>query len=354
MGSAIPPTAPHGIRSATRQSRTGRCASGSPACNRRCGERRHNSPGYMCARPTCRNNCHRERDLSRCLAGQGVRRRPDSRMERRVLSTAVDRTEVPSPQTFSGMVALVDQTPSGLTAHEISIDGATAFSWSENTSRFDLLSHTFPALQAARTVRITTTTSPSWVTWFEIQLTVPCSSTGYVPQVSTAPSANGALPAVAAKCKTLKAVVSNSTGSRICSSVVVNRKRVLRWKAGPPTTKVAAPVTQTMTPSPSPTGPISMKDAVARAERALAAAGIRVANTTPIYEAISDARINCQWVADGGYTSSDGHFYPFTTRDAAGDIPTREPRLTSYVVGLKAYCTQANYDAILAAAQNFK
>ena len=97
------------------------------------------------------------------------------------------------------MAALVDQTPSGSTAHDISIDGATVFPWSENTSRFDVLSHTFPALQAARTVRITTTTSPSWVTWFEIQLTVSFSWTATVPQVSAAPRANGTLPAVGAK-----------------------------------------------------------------------------------------------------------------------------------------------------------
>ena len=75
-----------------------------------------------------------------------------------------------SPQRFSAISAVVDQLPDGITNHDVALDGAPAFSWSGYTENLDVLSHTFATMQTAQTVRITTTVSPSWVAWREIQL----------------------------------------------------------------------------------------------------------------------------------------------------------------------------------------
>lgn len=75
-----------------------------------------------------------------------------------------------SPQSFWKIAALVDQTPSGTTIHHVTMDGkAPEFSWTGITSNGDLLSYKFGTLQSAQKVRITTTRSPSWVAWREIQ-----------------------------------------------------------------------------------------------------------------------------------------------------------------------------------------
>ena len=75
-----------------------------------------------------------------------------------------------SPQELSGIHALVSQSPAGNTVHQVSLDGILAFTWSGNTSDYQWLDHAFAAPQTARRVRITTTSSPSWVAWFEIQI----------------------------------------------------------------------------------------------------------------------------------------------------------------------------------------
>jgi hypothetical protein len=62
------------------------------------------------------------------------------------------------------------QTPAGFTNHNVTLDGVPAFTWAGNTTEFDWLSHTFGTMQYAQTVRITTTASPSWVGWLEIEL----------------------------------------------------------------------------------------------------------------------------------------------------------------------------------------
>jgi hypothetical protein len=74
-----------------------------------------------------------------------------------------------SPQSFSKITALVGQTPSGTTNHQVTLDGTPAFSWTGVTSNGDLLTHKFGTAQTAQKVRITTTASPSWVAWSEIQ-----------------------------------------------------------------------------------------------------------------------------------------------------------------------------------------
>jgi hypothetical protein len=69
------------------------------------------------------------------------------------------------------ITALVDQTPSGTTNHQVTLDGRSTpeFSWTGVTSNGDLLTHRFGTLQTAQKVRITTIASPSWVAWREIQ-----------------------------------------------------------------------------------------------------------------------------------------------------------------------------------------
>ena len=75
-----------------------------------------------------------------------------------------------SPQSFWKIAALVDQYPSGATSHHVMLDGnAPAFSWTGVTSYGDQLTHKFDTVQTAQRVRITTTQSPSWVAWREIQ-----------------------------------------------------------------------------------------------------------------------------------------------------------------------------------------
>jgi hypothetical protein len=75
-----------------------------------------------------------------------------------------------SPQAFSKIRGWVAQTPAGYTNHDVTLDGAPAFSWSGYTTEFDWLTHTFDTMQYAQTVRVTTTVDPSWVAWLEIQL----------------------------------------------------------------------------------------------------------------------------------------------------------------------------------------
>ena len=75
-----------------------------------------------------------------------------------------------SPQPFSKIRGWVAQTPAGNTNHNVTLDGAPAFSWSGHTTEFDWLTHTFATMQYAQKVRITTTVDPSWVAWLEIEL----------------------------------------------------------------------------------------------------------------------------------------------------------------------------------------
>jgi hypothetical protein len=80
-----------------------------------------------------------------------------------------------SPQSFWEIAARVDQTPSGQTNHQVTLDGRSApeFGWTGVTSDGDLLAHRFGTLQTAQRVRITTSESPSWVAWRDIDFP-PC------------------------------------------------------------------------------------------------------------------------------------------------------------------------------------
>jgi hypothetical protein len=78
-----------------------------------------------------------------------------------------------SPQVIAGITGLVDQTPNGFTNHDVTLDGVAAFSWTGNTVTGQELSYTFAAPQTVQKVRITTTVSPSWAAWFEINVKGP-------------------------------------------------------------------------------------------------------------------------------------------------------------------------------------
>ncbi len=75
-----------------------------------------------------------------------------------------------SPRWFSRIEATVDQLPDGTTNHDVTFDGSPAFSWTGYTSAHQTLTYDFPSLQYAQKVRITTTSSPSWVAWWEIRI----------------------------------------------------------------------------------------------------------------------------------------------------------------------------------------
>ena len=72
------------------------------------------------------------------------------------------------PLKFNLMTGLVDQVPAGAANHDITFDGDPAFSWTGSFYQGQLLSESFAAMQTAQTVRITTTSSPSWVAWVDI------------------------------------------------------------------------------------------------------------------------------------------------------------------------------------------
>jgi hypothetical protein len=77
-----------------------------------------------------------------------------------------------SLQTLVGIEATVAQFsqgfPSFFTNHEITLDGMPALQWAGETRMGQILSHTFEVPQLARVVRITTTVSRSWISWWEI------------------------------------------------------------------------------------------------------------------------------------------------------------------------------------------
>jgi hypothetical protein len=72
------------------------------------------------------------------------------------------------PVKFNLMTALVDQVPAGAANHDITFDGKPAFSWTGSFFQGQLLDESFAATQNVKTVRITTTSSPSWVAWVDI------------------------------------------------------------------------------------------------------------------------------------------------------------------------------------------
>jgi hypothetical protein len=68
------------------------------------------------------------------------------------------------------ITGLVGQSPNGFTHHDVFLDGVLSFSWDGFTTNSQLLTHIFSSTVTAQVVRIQTTTSPSWVSWAEVQI----------------------------------------------------------------------------------------------------------------------------------------------------------------------------------------
>ncbi len=73
--------------------------------------------------------------------------------------------------SITGMRVYTFEThSSSTTTHEVSFDGNAEFSWSGVTTNYQWLEQVFATPRVAQTVRITTTVSPGWVGWREIQI----------------------------------------------------------------------------------------------------------------------------------------------------------------------------------------
>ncbi len=96
-------------------------------------------------------------------------------------SYAVQYIEINLLQAYwiDSITCSVGQLPNGNTVHQIYLDGVLAHTWSQYTSSGDLLTVNFGSLKSATTVRVTTTSSPSWIAWNEIQVFA------YVPEISS-------------------------------------------------------------------------------------------------------------------------------------------------------------------------
>jgi len=75
-----------------------------------------------------------------------------------------------SRKEISEITALVDQTPAGNTIHNVFFDNVLSHTWNQITEKNGLLTWTLPSTIKAQKIRIETTTSPSWVGWYEISI----------------------------------------------------------------------------------------------------------------------------------------------------------------------------------------
>ncbi len=72
-------------------------------------------------------------------------------------------------KSIVAMAGFVGQSPNGNTEHEVYFNGVLMFKWVGFTRQLQLLNHDFTVPIAAQVVRVSTTVSPSWVAWREIQ-----------------------------------------------------------------------------------------------------------------------------------------------------------------------------------------
>ena len=73
-------------------------------------------------------------------------------------------------QEISEITALVVQSPSGFTAHNLFLDDVLSHSWNEETENGQVLTWALPEGVIAQNIRIETNTSDSWVAWSEISV----------------------------------------------------------------------------------------------------------------------------------------------------------------------------------------
>eukprot|EP00040_Diaphanoeca_grandis_P040881 m.262228 g.262228 ORF g.262228 m.262228 type:complete len:773 (+) comp44826_c0_seq1:107-2425(+) len=75
-----------------------------------------------------------------------------------------------SAKAFGGVSLTVEMVPNGMANHSILLDNQIAHSWVGNITAGEILTWTPPPGTQARSVRILTTVSPSWVSWSTIDM----------------------------------------------------------------------------------------------------------------------------------------------------------------------------------------
>lgn len=74
------------------------------------------------------------------------------------------------PKKIASLRLLASQDPAGRTVHVISIDGLEVVTLDGETAGRDLLVVALASPVTGQVVRVTTTISPSWVAWYEIEI----------------------------------------------------------------------------------------------------------------------------------------------------------------------------------------
>ncbi|MCK5828688.1 MAG: discoidin domain-containing protein [Methylococcales bacterium] len=75
-----------------------------------------------------------------------------------------------SRKEISEIKAVVDQSPAGNTIHNVYFDNVLSHTWDQVTEKSSPLTLTLPSPIKAQKIRIETTTSPSWVAWYEVSV----------------------------------------------------------------------------------------------------------------------------------------------------------------------------------------
>jgi hypothetical protein len=78
-----------------------------------------------------------------------------------------------APKEIGGLRLLVAQFPEGPTVHVVTVDGVEISRLDSTTAGGDLVAFTLHTPVVGQVVRVTTTQSPSWVAWSEIEVLAP-------------------------------------------------------------------------------------------------------------------------------------------------------------------------------------
>lgn len=78
-----------------------------------------------------------------------------------------------TPKAIGRIRLVVAQWPEGRTVHVVTIDGLEVWTFDGDTSGGDLIEPLLDAPAIGQTIRVTTTMSPSWVAWSEIEVLAP-------------------------------------------------------------------------------------------------------------------------------------------------------------------------------------
>lgn len=81
-----------------------------------------------------------------------------------------------SPKSISEIKGILDQFPSSNSIHNVLLDGVQSHTFQGITKKGDVLSWVLPQATFAQKIRIETTETDSWVSWFEIEVIGPDSN----------------------------------------------------------------------------------------------------------------------------------------------------------------------------------